>query len=376
MSMEIQIHDKNTVDRINWPETENSNLARQFLVPIMKQGTRHYFKNVHTQMKLLEVDGTFLPITVNEKVASNAYVCSTYTHYVSYALEEVDRLQNRLLRKLAKPMIRLFGSFLKAGHVDKTVFVNNWLLPTNLYPLLSKEQLSRITDCLVKQFPGHTIAFRSVNVHAPGKLLDNLQSLNYDFLLCRDIYSTDTRSPEPFKARMTKSDFKLLNTTEYSIVENDHIPECLSGKMAALYQMLNIDKYSTCNPQYTPEMLNLMRSIPRFSLKAWMKENEVHAVLGYYSQDGIVTSPLFGYDTTLPQQTGLYRQISATLLKDAKSKEHFLHQSSGAGHYKQLRKAKKNLEYTAVYIKHLPKARQLPWKTLLKGMNTIGSRFI
>lgn len=374
--MQVRIHNKETIDEICWPETDNGKLARQFLVPMIKEGTRRYFKNVETELRLLEIDKIFLPITINDNVAPNAYVCSTYTHYVSYALEEIGRVKNRWLQKLAKPVIRLFGAFLKTGRVDKTVFVNNWLLPTNLYPSLTQDQLSRITKALVNHFPKHTIAFRSVNDHAPGGLKNHLRSLNYDFLLCRDIYYTDTQSPEPFKARMTKSDLKLLNNTEYSIVENDKIPEFSLERIASLYQMLNIDKYSACNPQYTSELLNLMRSISGFNLKAWMKDHEVHAVLGYYTQDGIVTSPLFGYDTSLPQETGLYRQISAALLKDAKNNAHFLHQSSGAGHYKLLRKAVKDLEYTAVYIKHLPKARQLPWKALLVGMNKLGKNFL
>lgn len=374
--MQVKIHDKDTLDQICWPDTENSKLAREFFVPIIRKGSGLYFKNVHTEAKLLEIDGVFLPLTINNSFTPNAYVCSTYTHYVSYGIEEIDRLQNRWLRKLAKPILRLFGAFLKSGLVDKTVFVNNWLLPTNLYPTLTMEQLSKVTEALTKRFPGHTVAFRSVNAHVPGGLQKNLQSLNYDFLLCRDIYYTDTQSSEPFKARMTKSDLKLLHNTDYSIVENDQIPASSSESMAELYRKLNIDKYSSCNPQYTSEMLGLMRSSPRFNLKAWMKDNEVHAVLGYYTQSGMATSPLFGYDTSQPSQTGLYRQISAALLEDAKNQELFLHQSSGAGHYKQLRRAKKDFEYTAIYIQHLPSIRQFPWKVLLAGMNKIGKKFI
>ncbi len=374
--MKINIYDKQTVDQICWPETDNGQLARQYIVPIIKTGTDRYFKNVSTEMLLIEVDGIFLPATINDEVIPNAYVCSTYTHYVSYALEEVGRIKSGILQKLASPLIKLFGRILKTGKVDRTVFVNNWLLPTNLYPSLSYDQLKKITESLIERFPNHTIAFRSVNAHAPGNLKDNLTSLNYDLLLCRDIYYTDTQSPDPFKARMTKSDFKLLNTTEYSIKENDQIPENTVERMASLYQMLNVDKYSACNPQYTSELLRLMRSIPRFHLKAWMKENDVHAVLGYYTQDGIVTSPLFGYDTSLSQKSGLYRQISAALLQDAKKNDLFLHQSSGAGHYKQLRRAKKDLEFTAVYTKHLPKTRQLPWQALVFGMNKVGKKFI
>ena len=374
--MKVNLYDKDSLDQIPWSNTENSALAKQYILPIIKNGTLHFFKNISTDLRLLEIEGVFLPVTINEKVEPNAYVCSTYTHYILYALEEIKHLKSAILRSISKPFIHLFGKFLEKGKVDKTVFVNNWLLPTNLYPYLSQDQIKAATLFLTKQFPDHAIAFRSVNDIAPGNLKMDLVELRYNLLLCRDIYFTDTESSVPFKARMTKSDLKLLDSTDYCIVENKNIPKELSSRLSDLYQKLNIDKYSACNPQYKPELIELLRTIPRFHLKAWIKEDQADAVLGYYDQEGILTSPLFGYDTSLPQQSGLYRQISGALLRDAKSKRCFLHQSSGAGHYKKLRRAEKGLEYTAIYTRHLPFTRQLPWKLLLFSMNTAGKQFI
>lgn len=374
--MDVNLYNKDTLDQIKWQDNENSSLAKQFIVPIITRGTNYFFQNVTTDLRLLEVDGTFLPITINDKVESNAYVCSTYTHYVLYALEEIAHLESQFLQRLAKPCILLFGSFLKSGGVDRTIFVNNWLLPTNLYPTLNPEQIQATTLFLKEKFPDHAIAFRSVNSFAPGGLKSNLESLGYSSLLCRDIFYTDTKEQAPFKARMTKSDFKKLANTTYAIMEDEKIPQDAAPRLAELYQKLNIHKYSACNPQYKPELLDLLRTIPRFHLKAWMKEGQADAVLGYYEQEGILTSPLFGYDTSLPQESGLYRQVSAALLKDAKEKGCFLHQSSGAGHYKQLRRAQKELEYTAIYTRHLPLWRQFPWKVLLLAMNSAGKQFL
>lgn len=374
--MNVKLYDKETLDKIRWQDSENSALAKQYLIPIIQKGTDHFFQNVKTDLRLLEVDGTFLPITINYQVEPNAYVCSTYTHYVLYALEEIAHLDSQFLQRLAKPCILLFGAFLKSGGVDRTIFVNNWLLPTNLYPTLTPEQIKAATHFLKDAFPDHAIAFRSVNDLAPGGLKPNLESLGYKSLLCRDIFYTDTNDQAPFKARMTKSDFKKLDQTTYNIREDEQIPQNAAPRLAELYQKLNIHKYSACNPQYRPELLDLLRTIPRFHLKAWMKEGQADAVLGYYEQDGMLTSPLFGYDTSLPQESGLYRQISAALLKDAKEKGCFLHQSSGAGHYKQLRRAQKGLEYTAVYTRHLPLWRQFPWKVLLLAMNSAGKQFL
>ncbi len=371
----IEVYEKSEIASLDWPDTENGQLVKDFVLPILEAGTQKFFYNVFTSLQILKVDDIVLPITVNDRVSPNSYVCSSYTHYVLYALDEIKKIQNFTLKKLAQSGINVFGSFLKWGQIDRTVFVNNWLLPTNLYPHLSKKQVEQITDFLIKKFPNHVIAFRSVNSLCPNYLMHHLQEYGYQLLLCRDIYYTDTKTEEPFKARMTKSDFKKLDSSSHQIDCDTQIPNEEASRIASLYSMLNIEKYSKCNPQYTPEFIELIRQIPGFKLKTFIKDGQVDAVLGYYSVNGIVTSPLFGYDTTI-QDVELYRQISALLLKDAREKKMLLHQSSGAGHYKQLRRAKKDLEYTAIYINHLPSLRRLPWKVLLFGMNTFGKKFL
>ncbi len=374
--MKVKIYCKDTIHSLEWPQTENGIFSREYLEPIVKNGTNYYFSNISTDLRIIKIDDIIIPITVNDHVEPNAYVCSTYTHYVRYAAEEIKHLKSSIVKNLANRGTQMLGSFLKKRNIDKTIFVNNWLFPTNLYPNLSREHIEAITKTLIERFPNHTIAFRSISNFSSGRIAKSLKQLKYEFLLCRNIYYTDTQSPYAFKARMTKSDHKLLSTSDCSIIENKQIPSHLSFRLAELYQMLNIDKYSECNPQYKPEFMELLKTSSNFKLKAWIKDNQAHAVLGYYTANGIMNSPLFGYDTLFPQQAGLYRQISAMLLNDARKKKHLLHQSSGAGHFKQLRRAKKDFEYTAVYTKHLPLNRRIPWKVLYFGMNTIGKKIL
>lgn len=372
----MKLYNQSEIKSLEWPNTENGQLAKELILPMIEEGTEPFFHNVSTQLLVLKFDDIVLPITVNDRVIQNSYVCSSYTHYVLYALDEIKKIKTFAVRRLAEAGIYVFGSFLKWGEIDRTVFVNNWLLPTNLYPTLSEEQVERIANFLLKSFPDHMIAFRSINILCPNDLINTLQANGFNLLLCRDIYYTDTNKSEPFKARMTKSDFKKLNSSSHKIISNEKIPEETCFRIARLYGMLNVDKYSECNPQYTPRFIQLIRQIPRFTLKTFSKDGQIDATLGYYSQSGITTSPLFGYDTSTSQDIGLYRQISALLLKDAKEDKMLLHQSSGAGQYKQLRRAKKELEYTAIHIDHLSFRRRLPWKVLLFGMNTFGKKIL
>ena len=106
------------------------------------------------------------------------------------------------------------------------------------------------------------------------------------------------------------------------------------------------------------------------------KDGQVDALMGYFTRNGVMTSPLFGYDTEKPQSTGLYRMIATLLALEAKDKQHLLNHSAGAGSFKKLRRAEEVIEYMAVYNKHLSFFRRIPWAILRRTMNSIGVPFM
>ena len=97
------------------------------------------------------------------------------------------------------------------------------------------------------------------------------------------------------------------------------------------------------------------------------KEEQIHACLGYYYRNGILTTPIIGYDFDLPQKVGLYRLISLQITQEGIKNDLIVHCSSGASTFKKVRGAEASLEYNLVYTKHLSRLRKLPWQTL-KGM--------
>jgi hypothetical protein len=84
-----------------------------------------------------------------------------------------------------------------------------------------------------------------------------------------------------------------------------------------------------------------------------------------------MTTPLLGYDTSLPQEVGLYRMLSAQLTLEATKRGIILHQSSGAASFKRFRGFIENIEYSAVFYQHLPFWRQLVWRLLGLLVNQI-----
>ena len=67
-----------------------------------------------------------------------------------------------------------------------------------------------------------------------------------------------------------------------------------------------------------------------------------------------MTTPLIGYDRSLPAETGLYRLISYHLTEEAAARGLILHQSSGAAAFKRHRGSVAGMEYSFVYDRHLP----------------------
>ena len=60
-------------------------------------------------------------------------------------------------------------------------------------------------------------------------------------------------------------------------------------------------------------------------------------MLGYVERGGLITAPLFGYDTGLPQSLGLYRMLSALVALEGLRRQKEVHLSAGVGGFKRAR---------------------------------------
>lgn len=121
-----------------------------------------------------------------------------------------------------------------------------------------------------------------------------------------------------------------------------------------------LEKYSWHNPQFTDNFLREALNNGILELHGFRRDGRLDAVLGFYVRDGVMTTPLFGYDTSLSQELGLYRMLSARLIEIACERMLLLHESSGAAQFKRNRGAEAEIEYTAVQVRHLSLRRRLP----------------
>ena len=85
--------------------------------------------------------------------------------------------------------------------------------------------------------------------------------------------------------------------------------------------------------------------------------------MGFFVRNGVMTQPLFGYDTSIPEQ-GLYRLLTLITLREGQQRGLLVHASGGVGKFKKVRGGVSTIEYNAVFMKHLPRRRQRPWNLI------------
>lgn len=358
------------------PSEEDSLFVERFFKPLIENGMERYVSNVQTELRLLFIDDLALPLTINHKEYDNSFVCSPFGYYVSYAMLYLDLIKNPFGRKVCEGVMKSFYKLLPLAKINQCVCVNNWPFATVLWPKISPDQIHQIKEKLIADYPDHAIVFRSFNEDINQDLLAALKQSGFSIIASRQIFYTNGGDPEVFKTRIFKSDLKLMRECNYEIWGNSQLREEHLPRLVELYRLVYLEKYSDLNPQHTADLLSLGLRTNTMQLRAIVKDGEIDGVVGFYVRNGIMTCPFFGYDTKKPLGDKLYRIMCTVLMLEARDRQVLFHQSSGAAFYKTIRRAKNCIDYTAVYTKHLPFYRRLPWLCIRAIMNGIGVHFM
>lgn len=334
--------------------------------------------NVRTRFFVGVWDGRILPITVNRAEKGNSYVVSPFSHYVSYAREELRELKNPALERLFNVVLAALGALLAWGKLDHTVQVNNALFSTNLYPVFSQKEVQSITAALAQRFPHAAVLWRSISPYVLEQVLEQsvwpISPLEFPepfrLIPSRSVLFLDAPSGVQHRKKDFRNDLRALRSSAYHLrPAREHDLE----RIHSLYGLLYLDKYSRLNPQFTLAFFRL--AFERQTLELWVLERpcsegmgQVDGVLGFYTRGHMMTCPVLGYDTALPQNLGLYRILSAYLVLEAEKRGLVLHASSGVAKFKRSRGAVSAQEVSAVYDAHLSPLRRLVWALLERAV--------
>ena len=149
MNVDVEWIAADELPRLTLPEEISD--ARPFfesLISDSRKVTEPLVDNVVTDGRLIRVGTHFLPVTVNDNELDNSWVCSPYNAAVTYPLEELRHIHSAVGRGALSGMIRSLGPLMRAGSLNKSVCVNNWMLSTNLYPDLADDALQQLTTAI------------------------------------------------------------------------------------------------------------------------------------------------------------------------------------------------------------------------------------
>jgi hypothetical protein len=361
--MSIEGIDADYLDRLAQLDGAQSATAR-YLASLIKSGPAFYLDNAHVRMEALLIDGKFLPIVISERAAANSNVCSIYAHYHEYAAHEFGRRFGRMPSLALAAPRSIFGALLRRGSIDRTVFVNNWLLTTNPSHGLSSAQIDALTRYLIDRFPDSAIVFRSINPMSDKRGSDAMRASHYWLVPSRTVYMLDTASDRYLQHSNVQTDLGKLKWTQYSLVGDSSILARHASRFAELYRALYLRKHSMLNPQYNAEFFLLALNGGYMVHRAFIEDDRVDAFFSYFVEDGVMTASLIAYDLSQPQKLGLYRLAVAGMIAEAAQSKALVNMSAGSGYFKMLRGGVPVQEYDAVYDRHLSAHRRITWACL------------
>lgn len=351
---------------IEWPQPD----TRAYLEPLWLGPLQRYVGNLRTDLALAVVDGEALPLTLPRPWRGNSYLCSPLNQYLGYTRE--------LLSKSRAPWTArgLDGPMAWMATLDRVVQVNNWLLSTNLYPPLQATALAPLHHLLLAHFPQRALLFRSLDCRRNAHLIHGLRVLGYRAIFSRLVFYKDVSpSSQVWKQRDTRADLKLASTTHYRWRPAQQWSDADFERATQLYRQLYIDKYTPLNPQFTVAYLRHVGQ-GSFQLLGLFDGDRMDGVIGFWERAGVMTTPILGYATELPQKLGLYRLLCLRIAQEGQQRGLLVHESAGVGRFKRLRGAVAEAEFNLVYHRHLPWPRRLPWWLLEGLINGPGRRLV
>lgn len=317
--------------------------------------SRILVRNLMTHVELMQAGECIMPGTVNHGEAGNAWVCSPLTTYCGYAREELERNVHPIIGKPLGLLCRAYGHVLERAAIDRAVTLNNWLLSTNIYPPLDGRALKNLVQDVRCRWPQHALWFRSLNENLNQDWIGALAALGFQMIPSRQVYLFDELQSKISRHRDLKRDMQLLRNTPLKCTDGSDFTEVDYRRIEALYGKLYLEKYSMLNPHYTACFIERWHRSGLFQFRGFRDcGGTLQAVVGMFAQGDIITAPIVGYETALPQSLGLYRLLMASVFEEAIATGATVNLSAGAANFKRLRGGTPAIEYSAVLASHLP----------------------
>ena len=337
-------------------------------------GSTAMIANLRTRVLGLRSGGRVFPVTVNEAEYGDAYVALPHSAYALYAKAELGMVDVGPWRPALAALASGAGAAMRAARLNQIVHLGNWMLSTNLHGGWSGEEVAAIRTLLVRRFPGHFLAVRSLTEWSDATLIDRLRRDGWRLLPARQIYVTDDLDRDWSPRRNTQRDLRLLSRTACRIDRLEALGPGDAARIAELYAMLYLDRYSTLNPAFTPAFIEMTHRENILAYRGLRDPNgDLVAVVGCLVRGDVLTTPVVGYDTRRPLAEGLYRMASVLFARMAQERGARLNGSAGAAGFKRHRGARPVLEYTAYFAGHLAWPRRATLAAMSRILDAVAA---
>ena len=346
-------------------EAEDSPAAR-YVAALTREGVRTFITNASSRTMLLRTkEGHAIPVTVDDYGYGRSYVASPHSAYVLYAREEMKLVGMQRGKRLAGAMIGLIDRGLRGAEINRAVHIDNWLLSTNLHGNWEGADLPVIRHSLASRFPDHFLVLRSLDEWSCPNLLAAVRADGWILLPARQIWVVDNLARDWRPRNDYANDRRALAQSGLTIEDAGRLNISDRERIAELYHMLYVGRYSALNPVFTERFVALTQEtgLAHYRL-ARSQDGVIMAVAGMIPRNGIMTPSIVGYDTSRPQREALYRIASFMFCDWAMKRGMKLHGSAGAGHFKRNRGANGVIEYMAIHAEHLTFKRRAVVRTL------------
>lgn len=338
-----------------------------------RAGTHHWIENVSSRMLLAQCEGHDLPVTVDNGGYGLSYVANPHSAYALYARREIELVKMRRGRSIALGSITLLDGLLRWAGIAKIVHIDNWLLSTNLHGAWQGEGLTALRNLLVRRFPEHFLALRSLDAWSSPDLLKQVRADGWLLLPARQIWVVDDLARQWRNHNNAANDRRALARSGLSIEKPKTLLPTDAARIADLYRQLYVQKYSTLNPIFTSNFVSLTQHNGLMDYRlAQNSRGEIMAVAGMLVRDGIMTPSVVGYDTSRSPREALYRIAYYLFCEAAEEAGWRLHASAGAADFKRARGAHGVIEYMAIHASHLA----APQRAVIHALASILERWI
>lgn len=332
-----------------------------------------FVRNLSARIDTLETGAGPLPVTVHDAEPGNAWVCSPRTTYVDCAGEESERYLPRWATRALRPVLATTGALMARAGLDRAVSVNNWLLSTNLYPVVGAVDVPALLRQSMDRWPDHAIWLRSLNEVDDAGWLAALERAGCRLVASRQVYLYEDLDAAAARHRDLRRDLKGLLRTALTPCADADITDADYARIAELYTLLYIGKYSRFSPAYTAGFLRAWHAAGLLEFEGFRGEDgRLLTVLGLFRHGRTATAPIVGYDTALPPRLGLYRLATACAYRACREQGWRLNFSAGASGFKRFRGGVPAIEYSAVMAAHLPRPRRAALGLLSQATRRIG----